>query len=321
MSSETPNSSTSSATSTVIGPRSRPSPGPTCQHHGTTRAEYRCTKCGTLLCIDCARHRDFGTATLRICACDGACESLEDQHAAANRAPFRKALVGALRYPARPVTVVAIVATALAYALLHAAAMVIGPMIATAMAIVVSVLGGGYLIEFAIDIVLASLDGKDETPAWPDFHDAWTSAVEPFLFVFAIGVVSATPAALAMLGTGGSFIAATPFAFAGLGIFLLACASLALGDGLGALKPSSIWRLADGSFRPLLDLTAGAFALLLVARIVNRLLDALSEYVPILPTALSTLVCVYATVVIARMLGLYVRERAWIEIENAARSK
>lgn len=299
----------------VIGARSS---GPSCKQHAERVAEYRCSKCGTYHCVECARFAEFQGSTLRVCACSGACDSLEDRIRVRGRTRFSTQLIEAMRWPFTREAMPSLVIGALLYAFLAFISGGGGSALLAPIGWALGCAATGYAIEFGFSIIAKSAQGDDEMPDWPDVADVWEGFVRPFLVVIALSAACAAPCAVVMLLTGGLWAVALPFAVCGYLVFTLACASLALGGGFEALYPGQLLRLFQDNARATFATMLALLVLGVSHLSIQAILTLAGGYVPFVPSILASFASLYALVLGARWLGLMLRERAARAIERSS---
>lgn len=297
----------------VIGARAS---GPACHRHADRVAEYRCSECSTYHCVECARLAEFGGVTRRVCACSGACDTLEDRMHVRARPRFSRQLVDALAWPVSRAALPTLLIGAFVYGFL--AFLTRGGTFAVLAPIgwALGCAATGYAIEFGFQILARTARGDDDLPDWPDATDVWDNFVRPLLLVIGLAAVCAAPAAVVMLLTGGTWWLAAPFAVFGYLAFTLACASLALGGGIEELHPRQLLGLWRNNEKATLETMLALLVLAITHLSIQGILLVLGKVSLFFPCLLGSFASLYAIVLGARWLGLMLRERAAREIDS-----
>jgi hypothetical protein len=184
----------------------------------------------------------------------------------------------------------------------------------------VTVIAGGYLFAFLKSIIVASAQGEDRIPPWPDLGDWRTDILHPYLQAFVVLAVCFAPAALASawIGFGAGPDDPGPLGLAPIVLLLnlagaiycpMAFLAVAMADSLSGLNPFVVI--------PAIRKVPGAYAVtcaVLLAMVgVQALADALVgplAWMPILPAFLLSGIALYLFILEARLLGLlYFRNR------------
>ncbi len=185
-------------------------------------------------------------------------------------------------------------------------------------AILVAVFASGYMLSYLKSIILASAQGEEEMPAYPEFSSFSDDILTPFLQMMTPIVLCLMPglfwffravAALDHGGTVGAVVLPLVLVVVGALYLPMALLGVAMMDTVGGVNPvlviPSILRI-PGSY------LAACFVLFLAvggAMVFDILMGGLAK-IPILPGALSGFVGLYLLAVEGRILGLiYLRNQ------------
>ncbi len=283
-----------------------------CVNHPGTDGKWLCRKCGRAWCQMCAKRQNIGMRPVYLCpSCQGFCVDRKAHQAeeALRSATFGSLLKKAFSYPLKGngywMILVGGAFFALfdwarqIYFLLHKLGFLVQGAFTTAF-IIATVFSVGYLFAFLKGIVVASSNGQETMPGWPEITSFWGDLGVACLQCFAVWIFCLLPAGILLIM--GWPLAALPMAF--LGIFLLPMAFLAvsMADSVAGLNPlvllPSIFKVFPAYLVAWLVMVL-VFAVQGVAGLVT---DAVR--IPLLPTLLGSILSLYFLSVEFRILGV-----------------
>jgi hypothetical protein len=280
-----------------------------CKIHREVYAGHKCPSCGSHYCDLCVSRRMERNVSRAVCrACGVVCVSvpLPVRPAAAPDKTYAQLLPGAFVFPFLGHGAILLIAGAVFFTLLAFVAQ-----FASIMSLVLMLGATGYMISYYQAILLASANGEDRMPDWPDFTD-WQSLFGPLVQFLGAFLVSFGPCILIRMFAPQDAGWKTPAFDTTLGIgfvvFPMAFMVVSMADSLAALNPlvvvSSIVKIA-----PAYILLLVVFGLTLGADWLGNALLARIGYVPLLSGMLYQLMVLYLVAVMMRATGLLYRCR------------
>lgn len=271
-----------------------------CHNHPVVAARWVCKRCQNLFCEACISTRQSGAKTFRYCPlCRGECADavvvVEGRRKAGQS--FFKALPGVFSYPLHKGGAIFLLAGAVFYTAVDFFAR---------FSWIASILGTGYLCAYIQKLILASANGDDALPDWPDLSDFYADIIQPWLLMMWVGLVCFGPAIAYLILRDhetdiNPFILFTALAF-GIFYFPMALLAVCMADSGTAVSPLVV--LPAILSVPLEYLTA---CLALLAVVVIRYLgDKVIGIIPVpfLPTFVAGFAALYFLTVEMRILGL-----------------
>ena len=169
--------------------------------------------------------------------------------------------------------------------------------------VLLTVIFGGYLCAFMLQIINSAALGKKELPSWPDFTDIWDSMLGPLFMVLGVFVISFSPALVYFffLMPRGASPLILPLLI-GIGLFYqpMGLLAVAICNSVGALSPAFIF--------PSIFRVFGKYivtcAVLLVLAGAKTLFTLLVSFIPFVNAILSNFLLLYFLTVQMRLLGL-----------------
>jgi FHA domain len=282
-----------------------------CKSHPLATARYVCPQCEEVFCDFCVRSGFARGSAVKYCrACGAVCERLPSgaSAGAAAEVSFARRLAGAFLYPFNGdgllllgagtvfLSVIRIISTMAGFAGFFGLVAVL----------MVGVFGSGYFVAYLKRILATSAAGEAAMPDWPDFSDLGADIVSPLLQFLGTALASFLPAVL--LGmfvpdrAWGPLTVEAGLLF-GCVYFPMAFLAVTIFDSVFAVNPLLI--LTSIARIPLHYLLTVALlgAVLALRRTADHLLQTLLP-IPILPTAISSLLGLYLLTVDLRILGL-----------------
>ncbi len=174
----------------------------------------------------------------------------------------------------------------------------------------------GYLTAYMFDVVLATINGKDAPPDFPEFTDWWDSILRPFLLFLVTTLLCFSPVIATLIGGylmedtfSGAFLisvgAAGLLGLGGIFYFPMALLGVALFDNLNGMSPFLVIPSIKRVLVPYLS-CCGFLAVVVVSLACIQI--ALSLLLPWLVAAvISEGVSLYMLMVNMRLLGLLYR--------------
>lgn len=221
-------------------------------------------------------------------------------------AEFLRSLPDAFAYPFRGQGWVAVAAAGVLLAL--AGGLQAVPFVGLIFQLVYVTILLGYLVETLFHCVLRTAEGQDAFDEWPDFTNAWDSAVAPLLRLGSLLLAAAAPACLLAAALGKTH--AVVFVGLGLGALYLPMTLIAwlCRNDLGAMNPIHACRI-------LARAPAAYLALCLLVVCISAAGSAVQVALAAIPFAgapLAQAAGVYGLLATARLLGLFLRTHATV---------
>lgn len=288
-----------------------------CCNHADLPAAFICTRCRGLYCDRCVKTRTSGSKVLRDCpVCRGTClpvaeyRAQENQRRADAARGFFQRAPGAFSYPFVQGGFVLLLAGTALFLLMDLASFAFGFGLSLIASIVVLVFCAGYLFAYLQRVLVASSQGEERLPPWPEFTDWGRDIVRPFLMLLSTLAVSlGIPIALQMAaraGSGGTGVAlpvCQGLLFLGLLYLPMALIAVSISDSLGGLNPgivfSAIVRVPAEYFIAWMIGVVTVAAAMFLDKAIQAVLS-----IPVLPSLLSGFVTLYFAIVLMRILGL-----------------
>jgi hypothetical protein len=167
------------------------------------------------------------------------------------------------------------------------------------------IMSTGYWMAYAQKVVLASAQGEEEPPTWPDFSDMYHDIIVPFIQAVGLFVIYLLPFFLAQAflaeGQPGTILTAGALLLIGLFMMPMAWLAISMHDSIAGLSPHfvipSILRIPGHYFAVFLELVA------LVALNVGLQMALDKARLPIIGGLLNSFLGIYFGLVICRLLG------------------
>jgi hypothetical protein len=266
-----------------------------CPNHPGTLGNWGCQRCHKRTCRACHKINKVGSKEVHTCAaCGGRVVDL--LIVAARELTFKESLGSAIKYPFKGSGLLLIFLGTFLYLLGNFVWML--PM--RRMGISIVVFSYGYLFAYMQKIIVASANGEDELPSWPDLSDFHQDIIQPFLLFAGTLFISFGPAIVGFLFI--SPLVGLPLLVAGLLFFPMALLAVAMGDAITALNPlvicSSILKIKGPYFAACLLLGFLVAASWILSAILNSL------PIPILPWFIEAFASLFFVVLEIRILGL-----------------
>lgn len=291
-----------------------------CDKHANKAALYICKNCRSEFCPECVRSRKGNAGTKHYCPiCSGRCEdigafelNIAEQSVARERSRNLFLCLGEVfRYPFRASGIVLMVGGSLlmgGYQFMMAWASRVGPFGIGAI-ILFTFLFVGYFTAYLHKIVLASANGDQELPDWPDFSSLWDDIALPALHFIGVWLISFGPVQYYVFRHG---MEANPWVWialllVGLIYFPMACLSVTMFNTLLAANPLTVFA---SMFKVLQNyylasfIFWGAFLTSFALDVVLAMLPTNLLAVRLVLWAISVPISVYLFVIEARVLGL-----------------
>lgn len=280
-----------------------------CPQHPGVPVAYVCQGCLSKCCSACVKEIRTGVRTFYTCpVCSGICVSLaaENQVVPLVTSSFPALAPDAFAYPLRKGGLGLLVFGALLFSFLEWAYSRLDflPQINEGTWLIVLAPFLGYGFSALQNIILASAQGAEAPPGWPEFTHVWDDIVLPFLHGLSLFVFCLGPGLAAMYWINFNVGAALLV----LGLFgvPMALLTVPLADGIRGLNPAlllSAIAKAPGAYLlvwlVLMAVVAVSGGLKYGATYVKLpLLSSLPEYFAI----------IYGLAVVTRMMGLFYRK-------------
>jgi pSer/pThr/pTyr-binding forkhead associated (FHA) protein len=296
--------------------------GKACKKHPDNDLAYACTGCKQKFCLQCVNQVEINGKTKKFCpTCRTKCISLEKfkeqrkaQQDRENRS-FWKCVPELLKYPVTRQGLPLLLMGSFLYLVLDFAAM---------FSLKIAIAAAGYLFAYMQKIIIATANGEEDLPGWPDFSDWFTDILRPCFMMVWTFAISFGPAVLYMIhhATSASDMnmgVLFPLYAWGFLYFPMALLAVAMADSFMAVNPfvvlPSITRLS-GQYIVVCSLF---FAMVAIRYISERLLSLHLE-IMILPSVITSVLALYFLVVEMRMLGtmyyLNRRRLGWFRSER-----
>jgi hypothetical protein len=279
--------------------------GKACKKHPDDELAYACPKCRHKYCRRCVNEVEINGKTKRFCpTCREKCVSLEkfkqEQKVKQDREnrSFWKCVPELLKYPVtREGLPLLLIGTVLDVMLDFAASF----------SLRIAIIAAGYLFAYMQKIIIASANGEEDLPGWPEFSDIFNDIIRPCFMMVWTFVVSFGPAVAYMIHcvtTGHDMNMSVLFPLYAWGFlyFPMALLAVAMADSFMAVNPlvvlPSITRLSLQYI-----VVCGLFFGMVAVRFVSQRLLEIHVGVPILPMVIASFISLYFLAVEMRMLG------------------
>jgi hypothetical protein len=290
-----------------------PSPAPPlrgpddCRNHSGVPATLVCQQCGTLFCKSCVKTIHAGNRDVHSCLlCAGICVNLAQHRKAVAKetATFGSLLPTAFKYPLEQNGPAILLAGTILFTFLDFARLVlqnfkmVGMLgIAYWLAVIMSV---GYLFAYMQNIIVASCNGEDNPPGWPEISGFWDDVVVPCLRCITIWLVCAGPGVAAMIFV--SPMVGVIVLLLGLFCIPMAFLTVSLADSVAGLNPLLIFSSIGKVPGPYL--IACVFFLVIIG--LETFCESFFRLAPIfiVPAVVGKFVSLYGLTVEMRILGL-----------------
>jgi len=282
-----------------------PRKGKACKKHPDNDLAYACPQCRQKYCRQCVNRMEINGKTKNYCpTCREKCVSLEKfkkdrkaKQARENRS-FWQCVPEVLKYPVTKAGLPLLILGSILFMLLDFAAI---------FSLKIAIAAGGYLFAYMQKIIIATANGEEDLPSWPDFGDWWHDILRPCLMMVWTFVVAFGPAVFYMvhsITTESDMNMAVLFPLYAWGFmyFPMALLAVAMADSFMAANPlvvlPSITRLSTQYL-----LVCLLFFTIVAVRYVSERLLAIHVGVPILPIVIASFLSLYFLAVEMRMLG------------------
>jgi hypothetical protein len=225
-----------------------------CQRHSSREADFQCTECERLLCEECVDRRSLGDKTLALCPlCETRARPTADLDGPPAAATASTASTGT--DDERSFWVEAPLAFGVPFSRGDWLSLLVGgifalmvgaTMLMPLIGIPVSLMFGGYLTKYFMDIVNAAANGEDELPRWPVWTDIWNSCIVPLFQISMLGLLAYAPAAGVAAATGPETLPTLAASAAGSLYLPMGYLGLSLDNSITGLNP---FRAAVAMFR------------------------------------------------------------------------
>ena len=233
-----------------VAPVGAPPPPPaqpgsdSCRNHPGVQAALICQQCGTLFCKKCVRTVHAGARDVHSClGCGGMCVKVADYRKAVARknATFGSLLPTAFKYPLQQNGPIILLCGTILFTLLDLARFVLlkaGMMIGFPLLLTI-VMSFGFLFAYMQNIIIATTNGDDNPPGWPEISGFWDDVGLPALRWIAIWAVCTAPgiATMILVSLPVGIVVLLLGLFCVPMCFLTVCVS----DSLGGLNPLIIF--------------------------------------------------------------------------------
>lgn len=294
--------------------------GKTCVKHPANPALYICPKCRIHSCDECAKGLATSKKKTVFCpVCASKMMSLADhaQLEAARQArealTFTQQVRGVFKYPFSEGGVTMLILGGFLFfgldlLITYGWKMRFLMLKASSSVGILALFSAGYLCAYLQKILIASAQGEDHLPGWPDFTDWRDDIIVPFRLAIAAGVASFLPAFGYMTfhvvrDSEMSLPILFPLFALGFLYFPMALLAAAMSNNWFAVNPLVVLPAITRLNLQYVLTTAVFFGLVLARFLCETLLHAVLP-IPILPTLLSSLIALYFLIVEVRLLGI-----------------
>ena len=292
----------------------------TCVKHPANPALYICPKCRIHSCDECAKGLATSKKKTVFCpVCANKMMSLADyaQIDAARQArealTFTQQVKGVFKYPFSEGGVTMLILGGFLFfgldlLITYGWKMRFLMLKASSSVGILALFSAGYLCAYLQKILIASAQGDDHLPGWPDFSDWRDDIIVPFRLAIAAGVASFLPAFGYMTfhvvrDTEMSLPILFPLFALGFLYFPMALLAAAMSNNWFAVNPLVVLPAITRLNLQYVLTTAVFFGLVLARFLSETLLHAVLP-IPVLPTLLSSLIALYFLIVEVRLLGI-----------------
>lgn len=277
---------------------------PRCASHPQVRAAWVCTECHRPFCAACVKPVALGPRkSVTLCqVCHGLCESVEKRSRRGAPMSFAGGLFRALLFPLGPAGLVILVAAMV----LNLAFAFAGHLFVFGGASALLGLGlGAVLLAFLRQVVLASADGEDAFPGWPELD--LESLKETIVLWLAVSLVCFGPWTICNIAVRLEVDAARWVCpvLLGLGAFYfpMALLTVAIQDDAAAMNPVLVCGSILRTARRYLALCL--FLAVLVGAVYGVEAASAAARLPQLGAAVTGFLSFYAALVVARAIGWF----------------
>ena len=292
----------------------------TCVKHPANPALYICPKCRIHSCDECAKGLATSKKKTVFCpVCANKMMSLADyaQIDAARQArealTFTQQVKGVFKYPFSEGGVTMLILGGFLFfgldlLITYGWKMRFLMLKASSSVGILALFSAGYLCAYLQKILIASAQGDDHLPGWPDFSDWRDDIIVPFRLAISAGVASFLPAFGYMTfhvvrDTEMSLPILFPLFALGFLYFPMALLAAAMSNNWFAVNPLVVLPAITRLNLQYVLTTAVFFGLVLARFLSETLLHAVLP-IPVLPTLLSSLIALYFLIVEVRLLGI-----------------
>jgi hypothetical protein len=291
--------------------------GTGCRNHPEVPAELVCIQCHQLFCTACVTTRPASGKVWQLCpVCKGRCRPLrehleeEQRRRTLEGQTFFQRLPGVFKYPFVRGGAVLLVAGTLLYCMMGLAAFVsrYAGGLGLGSALILFVFSVGYLFAFMQRIIVASSQGEEGLPSWPEFTEWGSDIIRPFLMlVFTVAMCFGLPLAYLIYTLSSeqdlAVLVFYPLLAFGFFYFPMALLAVAISDNFSSLNPFVVLPAIAKMPREYLVACLMFFAVVAIRHVGERVLEAIIR-IPVLPQLLIGFLALYCLTVEMRILGL-----------------
>ena len=228
----------------VIAPEPAAPGSNTCHNHPGVQATLICQQCGMLFCKSCVRTIRAGARDVHSClACGGFCVKLADHRKAVARknATFGSLLPTAFKYPLQQNGPIILLCGTILFTLLDLARFILlkAGMIISFPLLLTVLMSFGFLFAYMQNIIIATTNGDDNPPGWPEISGFWDDVGLPAVRWVVIWLVCTGPGIVTMITV--SLPIGVVVLLLGLFCVPMAFLTVCVSDSLGGLNPLVIF--------------------------------------------------------------------------------
>jgi len=216
-----------------------------CRFHPKIPARFHCSQCGKVFCESCVSTRTTssgGKHMCRTCAVEVTPLEIQDDPDSDQKSFFAM-LPNAFTYPFKGDGLLLLIMGTILYFMIEVAKFFVSVLgwAGWIALIVLTVIGGGYLIEYLRRVLTSTAMGEHKMPDWPEVTDMG-DFIEPFLQLLGVIVISFCPVILLAIwdlqhGESWAAMAMMPALLFGCLYFPMAFLALAMMDTVLAANP------------------------------------------------------------------------------------